>query len=187
MSKVLSRLSAKRKKYYSMIKTYEMRRNIWRAKFGVFVNRKNSEEHKKKALMFSAKIAHWKLEIKRTDRLGDKISKLERAVFNFTGERISNYHTLKVSEQVKFAKSIYYKFGLENGIRGIELRDYIGLTGDTQRNEPNIYRTRFTKSFKNNPKNKEKWLQFKNFYNSVDFSKKHRYGAIDNNRIKKVA
>lgn len=158
------KLADKRKRYYTMIWMYKKRRDELRKQFGITVvhngHKKWSDEYKEKSKNLTRKIGTWTRQIKRIDDLTEKLHKIEMAVIHFTGQQISGQVGQKVTSSVKLAKSIYYKFGLENGIEGTILCGKIG----SHEKQPSIYRTRFTKSFQTNPKNKEIWLQFKDFY-----------------------
>lgn len=157
-------LSLKRKRYYTMIWLYKKRRQELRARYGITVlhngHRRLPDEYKEKAKRLNKKIGSWNREIRKIDTITGKVNKLKKAVMDFTGEDIHNQVGLKVPETVKMAKFIYYKFGLENGIMGILLSNEIG----SHARQPSIYRTRFTRSFKTIPENKQKWLDFKDFY-----------------------
>lgn len=157
-------LSKRRKKLYEMIWIYKKRRTELREKFGVTVihngHKKLPDEYKKHSSVLNKKIGIWNREIRKIDMKTKNIMKLKKAVEIFTGQNISNQIGHNVSESVKIAKCIYYKFGLENGLLGTLLSECIG----SQPQQPRKYRKRFTQSFTTNPKNKEIWLQFKAFY-----------------------
>lgn len=145
----------KRKRYYSMIQTYKSRREVLRKKHASYI---------KISKRMNRMIAQWSKEIKRIDTKLSQISNLERAVYAFTGVKIANHVGRKVKGDVWLAKAIYYKFGLENGMRNADLRAYIGLSSNQLKEEPAIFRTRLTQSFLNTQENKEAWQQFKSFY-----------------------
>lgn len=148
------KLADKRKKYYTMIYTYKKRRKVIK------------DEYLKKSRVYNEKIRIWNRAIRRIDSLSERIGKIENIVFMFTGQRIIKKTGYKVPEEIKTAKCLYYKFGLENGIRAKELREHLQIEF-TKRNEPTRYRRMFTKSFQNNPQNKEIWTQFKSFYEQL--------------------
>lgn len=163
------KLSLKRKRYYTMIKQYQIRLAATKEKYGL-----KSERYKRSRIKLDKKIKIWKQAIRRIDNLHNKIHSIERAVLEFTGIRIiGQVHTPKnrVSEDLRLSKFLYYKFGLENGIRGMELREYMGVP-QTMEKQPYSYRREFTNSFKTTPGNKEKWLQFKSFYERYSQSKR---------------
>jgi hypothetical protein len=145
----------KRKNYYSMIQTYSSRREALRKKYATYIKISKS---------MNRKIAGWHKEIKRIDTRLSKISVLERAIFGFTGVRVADHVGRKVIGDVWLAKAMYYKFGLENGMRNADLRGYIGLRPTQSKAEPALFRSRLTKSFLDTPENKEAWLQFKKYY-----------------------
>ncbi len=183
---MLGRLATKRKRYYSMISTYRLRRDKLRLSMGIPLtsqgNKKFPKEYTDKVDKLQYKIKIWQNAIRRIDNLAFKISSLERCVHDFTGVKISNYTKIKIPENAFLAKSLYYKFGLENKYPPVELRAYIGLIGNHRRHEPTVFRRRFTQSFKKDPSSKEKWMQFKNFHESqikdLKLDKKRAYGAI---------
>ncbi len=159
-----STLSIKRKYYYTMVWQYTQRRQKLRDKFGISVihngHKKLPEAYKKQSYRLNKKIGVWNREIRKIDMRVKKIAKLKKAVVDFTGQDISNHVGHKVCPKVKIAKSIYYKFGLENGLLGTLLSEHIG----SEVRQPSTYRRRFTKSFATTPENKVIWLQFKDFY-----------------------
>jgi hypothetical protein len=159
----------KRKKYVTMIVIYKTRREKLREKHGIvdlFRSGKLPESYTTKAHKLTKRIKDFKDIIKRIDKVWDKIYALEKAVTAFTGQNIKNQNGRNVKIEIRQAKYLYYKFGLENGIRGKELRQYIGVP-DSNWSQPLKFRGRFTKSFVDHPENKEMWMEFKRFYDNA--------------------
>lgn len=159
-------LAEKRKRYYTMIWVYKGRRNKLRERYGIkqvhFRKEPLPEGYIVEVAKYSNKIKVWKRQIRNIDALNERLHNLEKAVIQFTHTKFKNingYDALK--KEIRLAKSLYYKFGLENGIRGKELRLHIGGIREVQ---PAAYRKKFTQSFTTNPENKETWIRFKEFY-----------------------
>lgn len=148
-----------------MIHTYKTRREILRRKYGItdlFHSGKLPPGYTKRAYKLQKQIRNYKEIIKRLDKVWDKIFLLEKVVVAFTGQKIK-YTFRQNDKELRIAKYLYYKFGLENGIRGLELRQYLGVPY-SNRFQPLKFRARFTKSFQSVPENKELWIRFKRFY-----------------------
>jgi hypothetical protein len=155
----------KRKRYTEMIGMYTRRRQELRKKYGVTtVHRHLPAAYRRTARIYMIKMMTWKTAIRKIDKTVFKISNLERAVFEFTDVRIAEHKGMKVKGDVWIAKALYYKFGIESGITGVNLRSYIGLGILEVKREPGLFRSRFTRSFSTNPENKELWIRFKVFY-----------------------
>lgn len=161
----MTSLIKKRNKYYKWAWMYEKRREDLRVKLGLQYNLPPTKavahlpEYKKRAAIFTKKIKQWKYSLRQIDKRRDSIVFLEKSVKLFTGSSVRG--NAKVVQGAKLAKSIYYKFGIENGLRGKDLMEHIGGKRELQ---PMEYRRSFTQSFHTNPENKELWLRFKKFY-----------------------
>lgn len=148
-----------------MVFIYKKRREKLRQKFGVSkmcpFRYPMPAEYGESTKAINYKISRWNKQIRKLKSLEGTLNNLELAVVGFTGVKINKQKGYKVSEEVKLAKSLYYKYGLENGISPIELMSYIWMTN---REESTKYRTRFTQSFSTTPENKQTWLEFKKYY-----------------------
>lgn len=162
------KITDKRNRYYHKIYVYQQRRSKLRAKFGVKDNKspKNvPQEYRDAVLNINNKIRTWNRQINRIDAVTQKLSAIESAVVNFVGTKIRNINGQNLPHEVTLAKGIYFKYALENGLQGVDAKRFIG--GSKHDGQALAYRKRFTNSFKSNPENREKWNQFKEFYNQT--------------------
>ena len=142
-----------------MIWEYERRRRLLREKFGLDPNKRPQrapKEYKEVADLYNKKIKQWTVEMKRVDATKARIVFLERSVRLFL--EISFIGNASNKPEVALAKSIFYKYGLEDGLRGVDLCQHLG---DKTLENAARWRKRFTNSFVDNRANKELWLRFK--------------------------
>lgn len=110
-------------------------------------------------LELTAKIKTWKRQIKRMEIAEAKVIALGNAIVIFTGMNIKNSgYTGKTYDRLRQAKSLFYKYGLENDISGKLLREYVGAERDSQ---PAEYRRNFTRLFETHPEYRELYNRFK--------------------------
>lgn len=187
-------LIERKKQYYSMIQTYLMRKakltnELSKCFPGRLMLKRLPKKKADTLKKYNYKIDCWRWLIKKIDIKLSKLSTLERAVNSFTGVRLStikgNSYRL-IGTHGWMAKAIYYKYGLEHGLRNTELRMYIGMGKRQSQYEPNRYRTTFTRSFADTPKNREIWVSFKKFYENEfvksEQSNKRSYSCIPKNK-----
>lgn len=137
------KLSQKRAKRTKRIDTYTKRR----------------EKYKQTVLDIGKKINDDKREVVRIDKISAKIKILVEAVKAFSGIRGLKGNARNIG-LLKLAKGLFYKYGIENGIRSSNLRDYIGSRNNTPGYD---YRKWLTKEITNNPATKQVWENFKRY------------------------
>lgn len=142
-------------------KIYEIRKNyvkwIWQYK----KRRDVMLEHQKE---MTQKIKIWKRQIKRMDDRKARIIALGNAIAMFTGLNVKNSNG-SVTEGMKEAKSMFYKYGLENGMIATELEDYIATE---EMGQASKYRRNFNRSFEANPSKRDVYTRFKEQYERVE-------------------
>lgn len=149
-----------RAKIYKQIWKYKQRREEKRKKFGVVNGRRAPEEYKIAVHNINNKIRNWEKSIRMIDKRNNQMIAIANHIAYFSGINVKNSVNY-TSQKHKLARNIFYKFGLENGIPATCLASYVGATrGDTVARG----RKRFTKTFSTHPENKQKWLNFKNYY-----------------------
>lgn len=111
----------------------------------------------------SRKIKLWKTRVKIIEMSQEKVIAIGNVVATFTGYNIKNSQDSDL-EGVKKAKYLFYKYGMEDGISGKLLREYVGSEDNT---EPSKYRMKFTRSFQKHPENSELYHRFKAYINDL--------------------
>lgn len=159
-------LAAKRADFYRMVYNYKRKREALKKEYGTTGNpskkRPVPEGYKRRAEKIKNKIKHWNREIKRIDIKTKKMSFLLKVVRIYT--KCAIRYTVNKSPEVKQAKAIYFKYGIEQlGLYPRELRLYISPS-NTDNNQAQVYRSRFTKAMVENPELKQYWLNFKKYY-----------------------
>lgn len=139
--------------YQRSIWKYEKRREQIRKRYGGYRKKGYAQAVKK----IRRRLNSYRKQIKSIDARNKKIKELVDKINNFFEVNIkSKQKTLLLS----LARSCYYKYGMEHGVDGSFLSVHIGRSRITAHKQ----RTRFTRSFKTNKKNKE---QYHNFLNSI--------------------
>lgn len=139
--------------------------------------KKRIEEKKKKygrwypgARRMNSKITTWKQHIKRIERRDLEMRKLDNYLKEFLGFSVKDTcekNSLKQPHELRLARKIFYKYGLENGLRGNWLARYVGAKDKAT---PSRGRLEFTRSFKTNRGNKEMWERFKSYLSENQIS-----------------
>jgi len=132
-------LTKRRKQYYTQIWVYKERR----------------EELSKSMKGITQKIRTWNTEIKRIDKLQEKIKDIANGVKEFTGVTVK-YSKHQVSANANFSRKLFYKYGIESGIRVLHLHEYIGI------DYKGTKRT-FLNRLKRDEELNENWQRFKTF------------------------
>lgn len=142
-----------RKEYITKIWTYRERRKKYIDNYEGAIPVSKTMQYKN----LTKRISQWTKEIKRLDVRNEKISNIEKAIRYYFDVDIKSYSTKK---EVVLARKIYFKYGLEEGIRGTHLSRFIGrVSTETARHN----RTTLTESFKTIPENKEAFYNFKKY------------------------
>lgn len=136
--------------YQKIIHEYNKRRAIYKEKYG-----RESLQYTR----LSAKVYNYNKAVKRIKNINDRIKKLSNDIYEFMGQDIQRTKDPKTKEG-KAAKGIFLKYGMQNGLYGVDLGKYIGIKGDWSAAR---YRIRFTKSFSTNNYNKQTYHSFLKF------------------------
>jgi hypothetical protein len=158
------RIAKSKHDYQKYISTYLQRREIIRKKFNVINGNSACIEYHEAVKNINKKIQNWRKQIRRIKKREKLIKELDNKIIEFMGASVKNtiYKNDKISNISRF---IFYKYGLESGINGILLSQYVG----SKRKElAGNGRKRFNKSFIKNEYNKEIWYRFKEFINKYD-------------------
>lgn len=168
---VIDKLAVKKKRYKALISTYESRRNSLRKKLGITGSTRLhyvTDEYREKVKKINHSLKIWRHCLRRmvknyTSR-NVGVKEIEKAVVSFVGVKIKGKNGCGMRDRnVSLGKSIFYKYTLENGYKGEDMVVYLKGVHMKQAAD---YRKRFTNSFQTNKRNKEKWVQFKAFYES---------------------
>lgn len=146
-------LAEKRADFYRNIRAYKIRKKQIKSLYADKIAKCNR------------KIKTWQESVYRLDKTVDKLSRLLKTVEKFTKLRLRNKNSVNiVPKDLYLAKALYYKFGIEVlGLAPIKLREYIKVL---DRKQPTKYRSKFTKEYVENPKLRECWTRFKQYYES---------------------
>lgn len=136
-----------RKQYYSMIWTYQQRRNVAQLEYS---------DALREMRRLTVKINRWQKAINRIDERNRKISVLVKKVNLYFGVNIKS-KSMDLGHI--FARSIFFKIGMENKIQGKFLAEFIG------RNKRTAFRNRIalTRSFEKNTENLKSFHNFKQY------------------------
>lgn len=120
--------------------------------------------HERRLENYATKIATWRRTIRRLDRRSNAIIALANHIAYFTAYNVKGSGSKKGSMGIEQAKGLFCKWGMENGIPGISLSEYMGHKDNEMASR---IRMRFTKSFQKKPENKELWDRFKLYYDDL--------------------
>lgn len=162
----LSILAKKRYDYYHAVFVYKERRRRMRIKYNYkWGSTKSNPEYNKAVEKIDKRILYWNRRIKEIDKARESVKKLHNAIADFTGHRLRFYGNGKrCYGTVKVSKAIYYKYGLENGLQPVHLRQYIN---DKRESHPREYRKWATKMIVNDTIMREKWESFKEYMKNI--------------------
>lgn len=149
-----------RANYVTMVWQYKNRREALRQQYPLSKTfpTKRPEEYKRKAWRLDRKIKIWQKQIRNMDVVQNKIIALGNAIAYFTGCNVKSSGGTQGVKRMLLARSLFFKWGLENGIEGTSLMKY---TGDTSVNTAARLRYSFTQSFGEGKENKDTWERFK--------------------------
>jgi len=143
---------SERKKIYHRLFVYEQRREQLLKKFG------GTAQYSTKVKQIQRTIDQYKAAIKRIDARTTKVIAIGNALAYFSGHNVKNSSRSRLIP--RYVKGIFFKYGMENGITGSLLAEYVG-TGST--GYPSETRMWFTRSFKTNPEYREQYKRFSEF------------------------
>jgi hypothetical protein len=174
-------LRIKRESCYFKIQTYKKRREALRNKYppvSFSPGPTYPPEYHEAVKRINLKIKLWSRQIKRIDMRTNQIIALGNAVAIYTGKNVKQSNHSKL-EGMKLAKSLFYKYGLENKIPAKELREYVGAN---RINQPTDYRREFTLSFRTKPENKQQWLNFCDYMRNLPIASEAVSHVIPNKK-----
>lgn len=128
--------------YQQLISIYGKRRDEIKERYGGRSGR---------TTVITNRIKWWRQAITRVEARTARVKELYSHVTEFLGE------SPRTSIE---GRQLYYKWGLENRIKGVDLASYIGFRGHDTAGR---LRKRFTLSFATKPANRELYQRFKLF------------------------
>jgi len=135
--------------YEAMIYTYMQRKNRYKKMDKV----KYADRIKKLA----QRIKVWRMQIYRLEKRYKLINDLIKSINTFFDV---NIRSRKMDTTHKLARNIFYKYGMENRLRGMWLSSAIGRVN---KKTASGCRMNFTRSFKSHPQNKIYFIKFREF------------------------
>jgi len=136
------------------IREYTVRREKFRLIYG-----SKGEAYREKIKPYRAKLQAWRAMLNRIQLREDKIKHLDVMIMDFMGTpSLRNSGRGTKDKNLLLARKIFYKYGMENGIKGSHLEKYIGVRGSWSAGRA---RMQFTRSFPFNNENKDTWYRFK--------------------------
>ena len=139
--------------YQKLLHEYSKRREFYLSEYG---------SKDARYLNCRKKIHNCNRAINRFHKRKKEIKKIALRIKEFIGVDVRD--KLKRSWQTKeqkAARGIFFKYGMQSGIIGRELAEYLGLKCTV--GYPSTYRMKFTRSFKTNKYNKEMYHRFLKF------------------------
>lgn len=143
-------------RYQQCIVQYVIRRNEYKLKYGV-----RSKKFSLLSKRINKKLSCWRRAIKRIEIWDAEIFKLDQKITEFIGRSVFGSIFSK-DKQMILAKNLFVKYGMENGVQGVLLCEYMGGKGKWTASKR---RMKFTKTLSTNIYNKEMWLRFNEFMN----------------------
>jgi len=152
----------------SKIWTYVKRREQLRLKYGVEERKKAPEEYKKAVKTINNRLDLWRRKMVDIDKRRIQTIAIANAVACFTGFDVKNSVDKKTNDY-NISRSLFIKYGMESGITGVLLAEYVGTTN---RSYASNVRLSFTRSFATNPDNRELYKRFLKHINEL--SEQHK-------------
>lgn len=143
-------------RYQQCIHMYLKRREEYKNKYG-----KTSKRYLQLSKGIQRKLDIWRGAIRRIEKRDVRIKSIDDRVLEFIGKSAYNSVGTK-DELVILARNLFIRYGIENGIQGVFLADYVNLKF---RQDASRYRLQFIRSFPKNRNNKEIWYRFQEFMN----------------------
>lgn len=159
--------AVKRARRQMNIAEYERRRQKVKEKYG------RTSEYKQRVKKIQTKIGGWNRDIKRIDERNNKIRAIGNALSTFIGYNVKDmggedssyggFITNTLMQTANLAACIFSKYGMENGIAGNFLSEYM--------NRPSVTASRlrlsFTRSWTKDPTKKDMYLRFKEYIKNI--------------------
>jgi hypothetical protein len=137
--------------YRHLIEVYEGRREELEKKL-----KETTQSFIDRRRRMSVKIKVWKRAIRRIEQREKKVRDLAQHVREFTGVGVRHSFP-SVGRKVVEARGLFYKYGLESGLRAKDLAAYTGCKGV---GTPSRCRRTFTRNMVNSPKLRDLWERF---------------------------
>lgn len=143
--------------YERKMHVYKARREEHRARFGVENGKKAPEGYKLAVANINKKIRSWEHTIDDIEKRRNKTIALANDIALFMGITVKN---IGASREIRpmLAKFIFCKYGMENGIPGVHLAEYMGINT----RQASYLRMSFTKKL-GQREYKEMWERWKKF------------------------
>jgi hypothetical protein len=176
----LTTLSKEKKALYRTLDTYQKRKVDYEKRRIAIISKYGKVRYNKMITNATNKIEKIINRMNTITLTRNKLIALDNAIAMFTGTSVRSTNTNSSpyrDAKLLVAKSIFYKYGLENGMTAIILQDHIGSI--KAQGQAAKYRREFTKSFETNSENKQLWLNFKKYYeeylsNTMSFTDNRR-------------
>lgn len=144
--------------YKHLIDTYEQRRKELEKQL-----KEVTETYTKRRRRMSVKIKVWKRAVRRIEHREKRVRDLAGHVREFTGIAV-RYSFPAAGRKVLEARGLFYKYGLESGLRAKDLAAYTGCKGI---GTPSRCRRTFTRNMVNSPKLRDLWDRFNIYMKDV--------------------
>jgi hypothetical protein len=122
-------------------------------------------EYADRTWQITRRISAYNAKIREIDAKQDKIDNLAKRVEEFTSQLLKTEVVRRKSPYP--IHGLYFKYGMEHGMKGTELCTHLGTTASNQ-SLPTLVRTNFTKSFSTNPENRELYHRFIQYMQSFE-------------------
>lgn len=140
-----------KKEYKHLIEIYERRREELEKQL-----REATQAYIDRRRRMSLKIKIWKRAVGRIEYREKRVKDLASHIHEFTGIGIK-YSFRSVGRKAIEARGLFYKYGLESGLRAKDLAAYTGCKGI---GTPSRCRRTFTRNMVSSPKLKDLWDRF---------------------------
>lgn len=131
------------------------RGNLYRK---VIIYTERRERWKKKLKRVQSQINNYNLSIARIDKKTKEIRSIANGVKSF--KNIRSLRGGVIGEKRTIEKAMFYKYGLENGIKAINLKDYMG---STYNGVALNYKRWYDKMINKNVTYRQEWENFKQY------------------------
>lgn len=152
------------KKVWKLLK----KRDKLREQYGVSERKKSPDEYKEKVKIINKKLDLWRRKMVDIDKRRIQTIAIANAIACFTGFNVKNSIDNKTHDY-HISRCLFIKYGMENGITGVLLAEYIGTTNKSYASD---VRLSFTRSFEKNNDNRDLYKRFVTYMNEL--SEKHK-------------
>lgn len=148
---------------------YKKRREVIRERYGYKpegYRGKASNSYKRAVFNINTKISYWNRKMRELTEMRNKIETLGRAIKEYTGYNVKNSYSDK-DRQLNSARKLFAKYGMENGIPGVLLGEYIG---NDKKHYTAELRERFNTSIPTHPENSDLYIRFQRYMEDIEAS-----------------